>query len=67
MALDFGALDSIVNEAVSLADLAEKFANAAGPLIAELPVVGPEEKVIVEAIDGVDKALHALQAALASL
>jgi hypothetical protein len=71
MAFDLSALkaeaEAVVNEATTLADLADTWAKRLRPFIANLPTVGPEADAIVAVIDGVDKALHEAKSVLAAL
>lgn len=52
---------AVINEATGPVDLADKWANRVRPLLAELPVVGPEASTIVSALDAFDKALDELK------
>lgn len=58
---------SVVNEAVSVVDLADKWAARVSPLLVEIPVVGPEVPAVVAVIAALDKALHEAQSVLAEL
>jgi hypothetical protein len=59
--------EAVVNEATTIADLADTWAKRLRPLIAGLPTVGPEVDAIVAVIDGLDKALHEAKSVLSSL
>jgi hypothetical protein len=71
MAVNLSSLKSeaeaVVNEATTLADLADLWAKRVRPLIAVVPGVGPEAGVIITVIDDLDKALHEAKSVLASL
>jgi hypothetical protein len=59
-------LDAVVSEATTFADLASKYATAAGKLASDLPgSLGSDATEVVGLINDVDKALNALKAALA--
>jgi hypothetical protein len=58
---------AVVNEAVSVVDLADKWAGRVSPLLVGLPVVGPEVPAVVAVIAGLDKALHEAQSVLSEL
>lgn len=58
---------AVVNEAVSVVDLADKWAVRVSPLLAEIPVVGPEVPAVVAVIAALDKALHEAQSVLSAL
>jgi hypothetical protein len=59
-----GTLDTVVSEAVTYVDLADKFADAAAAFLKDIPVVGADVAPIVAVLDEVTKALNALAAAL---
>lgn len=60
-------LDNIVNGATSTVDLADKTAQAVGKYGQDIPVVGPDIKIAVDALNGLDAALHTVQSALGLL
>jgi hypothetical protein len=59
--------ESVVNEATSITDLAVKWANQIRPLLSEIPTVGPDVQVVVDALVAFDKVLHEVQSALKSV
>ena len=71
MALNLSSLkaeaEAVVNEATTLADLADLWAQRVRPLLVDVPGVGPEAGTIVTVIHDLDKALHEAKSVLASL
>lgn len=71
MAFDISSLkteaESVVNEATSLVDLADKWADRVRPLLAAVPGVGAEAETVVTVLDELDKALHEAKNVLAAL
>jgi hypothetical protein len=60
-------LDTIINGATNTVDLADKTAQAVGKYGEFIPVVGPEVKIAVDALNGLDAALHTVKSALGLL
>lgn len=71
MALNLGSLktelEAVVNEATSLADLADKWADRVRPFVSGIPGVGTEAAAVVSVLDALDKALHEAKSVLDSL
>lgn len=71
MALDLNSLkteaEAVVNEATSLVDLADKWANRVRPLLVAVPGVGTEAATVISVLDMLDKALHEAKSVLADL
>lgn len=71
MALDLNSLkteaEAVVNEATSLVDLADKWANRVRPLLVAVPGVGSEAATVISVLDMLDKALHEAKSVLADL
>ena len=57
-------LDTVVNDATTYTDLADKVAGVVGKFAGVVPGVGPEVATVVDALNGLDKALHDLQDAI---
>jgi hypothetical protein len=57
-------LDTVVNDATSYTDLADKVANTVGKFAGIVPGVGPQVATVVDALNALDKALHDLQSAI---
>lgn len=58
------ALDSVVAQATTFADLVDKYVDAAAGIVEHLPVVGSYATEVKALVDGVTHALDALNAAL---
>lgn len=58
---------AVVNEATSLVDLADKWADRIRPLLLAVPGVGAEAATVVSVLDMLDKALHEAKNVLADL
>lgn len=54
-------LDSVVNEATSVVDLVDKYADILGKFGGDIPGAGPDVALAVKALDDLDKALHVVQ------
>lgn len=71
MALDINSLKSeaeaVVNEAVSLVDLADKWANRIRPFLSAVPGVGTQAETVVKVLDELDKVLHEAKNVLSSI
>lgn len=71
MALDITGiltkLDAVVGEAVSVADLIEKYSTTIAEIADLIPGAGPEVAKLLPILETVDKGLHDLQNALSSL
>ena len=59
--------EAVVNEAVNVVDLADKWADRVRPLLAAVPGVGAEAATVVSVLDALDKALHEAKNVLAAL
>lgn len=60
-------LDKVVSEAVTFADMADKWVDVAAGFAKDIPVVGPDVQTAVTLVDEVDKALNALKGFLDGL
>lgn len=60
-------LEDGIGKAVTIADLAEKFASVAKTYGGIIPGAGPQIQKIAELVDDADQALHKLQAALGAV
>lgn len=71
MSFDLNSLkseaESVVNEATTLVDLADKWADRIRPLLVAVPGVGAEAEVVVKVLDELDKALHEAKNVLGAL
>lgn len=71
MALDLGSikneLDTIVNDATSVADLVEKYSATVQKFAGLIPGVGTDVSAAVGLVNVIDKALHELQSVLKDL
>ena len=59
--------EAVINEATSLVDLADKWADRVRPLLVAVPGVGTEAATVVSVLDALDKALHEAKNVLADL
>jgi hypothetical protein len=57
-------LDEAVDDATTFADLVDKYAAAISQFSGAFPGAAPEIQAAATAIDNLDKALHAVQAAV---
>jgi hypothetical protein len=71
MALNISALkaeaEAVVNEATSIVDLADKWAQRVRPLLVDVPTVGPYADTLITVLDDLDKVLHEAKTVLNAL
>lgn len=49
---------AVVNEATSVVDLADKWADRVRPLVVDIPSIGTEAEAAITVLDNLDRALH---------
>jgi hypothetical protein len=59
--------EAVVNEATSLVDLADKWADRIRPFLVAVPSIGPEAAAAVAVLDELDKVLHEAKTVLNAL